>query len=104
MAVPLYHVGYHASRSMRRRMCRTSGEVKELSASSRTKDRALEYLNGERDIPPHRHDAGGWTARAEPDGLDLADVRGHAWTKRAVEIAAAGGHNLLRYATTVSWS
>ena len=56
---------------------------------------ALEYLNGERDIPAHRPGAGGWTAEADADGLDLADVRGHHWAKRALEIAAAGGHNLL---------
>jgi magnesium chelatase family protein len=29
------------------------------------------------------------------DGVDLADVRGHAHARRALEIAAAGGHNLL---------
>jgi magnesium chelatase family protein len=28
-------------------------------------------------------------------GVDLADIRGHAHAKRALEIAAAGGHNLL---------
>src|ERR1700730_17594998 len=50
---------------------------------------ALEYLNGERDIPAHRPGAGGWTAEANADGLDLADVRGHHWAKRALEIAAA---------------
>jgi magnesium chelatase family protein len=56
---------------------------------------ALEYLNGERDISPHRSGAAGWNAEVDTDGFDLADVRGHVWAKRALEIAAAGGHNLL---------
>ncbi len=30
-----------------------------------------------------------------PDGADLAEVRGHPGVKRALEVAAAGGHNLL---------
>jgi magnesium chelatase family protein len=50
------------------------------------------HLNGTERLPRHaRSDA----AQALPGYADLAEVRGQDHAKRAVEIAAAGGHSLL---------
>ncbi|HEV7677340.1 MAG TPA: YifB family Mg chelatase-like AAA ATPase [Candidatus Dormibacteraeota bacterium] len=51
------------------------------------------HLDGSRPLPPAEVVAA--QQLAGDDGVDLASVRGHAHAKRALEIAAAGGHNLL---------
>jgi magnesium chelatase family protein len=51
-----------------------------------------EHLNGSRPLPLYTGDPG---ALLEPDYPDLDEVRGQEQAKRALEIAAAGGHSLL---------
>lgn len=54
--------------------------------------RVVEFLRGERDLelPEPRS-----TASHIESAIDLSDVRGQVLARRALEIAAAGGHNLL---------
>ena len=53
----------------------------------------VRHLDGTEPLP--RPAVNGRTCGAGDGGLDLAAIRGQAHAKRALEIAAAGGHNLL---------
>ena len=53
------------------------------------------HLNGEATLTPTPHDPSAFATESCLGMPDFADVRGQAMAKRAMEIAAAGGHNIL---------
>ena len=56
---------------------------------------AVKFLQGEIDLEPVRVDPDELFREASTYPVDLADVRGQTHVKRALEVAVAGGHNLL---------
>ena len=53
------------------------------------------HLNGTEALTPVAYNRDGFTESAANYGIDFSDVKGQVQAKRAMEIAATGGHNIL---------
>ena len=53
------------------------------------------HLNGTEPMEPTLPAGGGYSAENNTSDVDFSDVKGQLFAKRAMEVAAAGGHNIL---------
>src|SRR5437867_2927611 len=54
-----------------------------------------DFLDGRSELPEARVDLAALLAERAKHDVDFAEVKGQAHAKRALEVAAAGGHNIL---------
>ena len=55
----------------------------------------IAHLNGEKRLEPVKCDTEAFIQATQTSSADFSDVKGQVMAKRAMEIAAAGGHNIL---------
>ena len=55
----------------------------------------VSHLNGTEPLTPVNYDRSGFFESSANYGIDFSDVKGQAQAKRAMEVAATGGHNIL---------
>ena len=55
----------------------------------------FQFVTGEKQLTPVRGDLSEFFAAHQDYDVDFADVKGQAHVKRAIEVAVAGGHNIL---------
>jgi magnesium chelatase family protein len=55
----------------------------------------VEFLNGRKEIEPFHYDIADEFAKSSEYTIDFSDVKGQEHVKRALEVAASGGHNII---------